>query len=78
MTLRRKPKGELAVFDVVLSFRITDNRYSHFFGCRNLGASKTEIQGTISLVQEVARQLDLGRIPGSGDQFRFLNKAESW
>ncbi|KAL1855500.1 hypothetical protein Plec18170_004220 [Paecilomyces lecythidis] len=50
----------------------------HFFGCRNLGASKTEIQGTISLVQEVARQLDLGRIPGSGDQFRFLNKAESW
>ncbi|GAD96912.1 predicted protein [Paecilomyces variotii No. 5] len=50
----------------------------HFFGCRNLGASKVEIQGTISLVQEVARQLDLGRVPGSSDQFRFLNKAESW
>ncbi|KAJ9264738.1 hypothetical protein DTO195F2_2189 [Paecilomyces variotii] len=50
----------------------------HFFGCRNLGASKTEIQGTISLVREMARQLDLSHVPGSGDQFRFLGKAETW
>jgi hypothetical protein len=49
----------------------------HFFGCNNLGVTGAEMQGTISLVRELARQLGL-REPGLDDRFEFLAKADAW
>ncbi|KAK2752890.1 hypothetical protein FQN54_008043 [Arachnomyces sp. PD_36] len=52
----------------------------HFFGCKNLGATGAQMRGTISLVGELATQLNFppDRMPGASSQYRFLEKAQEW
>ncbi|KAF3480581.1 uncharacterized protein GIQ15_05928 [Arthroderma uncinatum] len=49
----------------------------HFFGSRNMGASGKQIQGAVAIVQELARQAGVS-VPGAGDEYAFLAKADSW
>lgn len=49
----------------------------HFFGCRNLGATGDQVKGAVAIVQDIARQLGLG-VPGNGEEYGFLAKADTW
>jgi hypothetical protein len=85
---RHKQKGELGFFlplhtiyntltQTLKNPIFTHLSTRHFFGCNNFGVTGTEMQGTISLVRELARQLGLSE-PGIDDRFEFLAKADAW
>ncbi|OAL69107.1 hypothetical protein A7D00_6866 [Trichophyton violaceum] len=67
----------LMEFVCCLADDVAPQAKGHFFGSRNMGASGAQIKGAVSIVQELARQAGL-EMPGTGEEYAFLAKADLW
>ncbi|EFR04532.1 hypothetical protein MGYG_07537 [Nannizzia gypsea CBS 118893] len=67
----------LMEFVCCLADDVAPQAKGHFFGSRNMGASGARIKGAVSIVQDLARQAGLD-VPGTGEEYAFLAKADSW
>ncbi|GBF60822.1 hypothetical protein TMEN_7457 [Trichophyton mentagrophytes] len=67
----------LMEFVCCLADDVAPQAKGHFFGSRNMGASGARIKGAVGIVQDLARQAGL-EVPGTGEEYAFLAKADSW